>query len=96
MSNIKNRLHVCLVTAARIGDDAEVIAGVGYDQIVDDAACHTDKLTSDHIPITAKLSTVPLSLVNTVSAPVLGFILSTSATVRLSMKTTRSRPHTRV
>ena len=96
MSNIKHRLHVCLVAAARVGDDVEVIAGVGYDQVVDDAACNTDNLTSDHITITDKLFTVPLSLVNTVSAPVLGFILSTSATVRLSMKATRSRPQIRV
>ena len=84
------------MAAARVGDDVEVIAGVGDDQVVDDAACHTDNLTSDHITITDKLLTVPLSLVNTVSAPVLGFILSTSATVRLSMKATRSRPQIRV
>ena len=89
-------MHVCLVTAARVGDDVEVIAGVGDNQIVDDAACQSSNLTSDHIPITDKLFTVPLSLVNTVSAPVLGFILSTSATVRLSMKATRSRPQIRV
>ena len=97
MSNIKHRMHVCLVAAARVGDDVEVIAGVGDDQIVDDAACQSSNLTSDHIvTFTDKLFTVPLSLVNTVSAPVLGFILSTSATVRLSMKATRSRPQIRV
>ena len=45
-------MHVCLVAAARVGDDVEVIAGVGDYQIVDDAACHTDNLTSDHIPFT--------------------------------------------
>ena len=84
------------MTAARVGDDVEVIAGVGDDQIVDDAACQSSNLTSDHITFTDKLITAPLSLVNTVSAPVLGFILSTSATVRLSMKATRSRPQIRV
>lgn len=46
MSNIKHRMHVCLVAAARVGDDVEVIAGVGYDQIVDDAACQSSNLTS--------------------------------------------------
>ena len=84
------------MAAARVGDDVEVIAGVGHDQVVDNAACQSSNLTSAHIPFTDKLFTVPLSLVNTVSAPVLGFILSTSATVRLSMKATRSRPQIRV
>ena len=51
MSKIKHRYHVCLVAAARVGDDVEVIAGVGHDQVVDDAACQSSNRTLAHITL---------------------------------------------
>ena len=40
------------MATARVGDDVEVIAGVGHDQVVDDAACRqSSNLTPDHITL---------------------------------------------